>query len=122
VHERDRGLVADGAVWSDFVVVLTPSLQLRPGVVKRHEPMSVQALCPELAVKTLDEGVIGRFAGPREVQCDAVLVSPEIKIAGDELRALGDPNRFRVADLPADHLQCSDHILAPIAEAGIDRR
>src|SRR6516225_10232331 len=32
-------------------------------IVEAHEPMRVQAFHPELAVKRLDEGIVGGFAG-----------------------------------------------------------
>jgi hypothetical protein len=63
IVDRDRHVVSDRAVWPDLVVVSAPMLQLFSGVGKRQEPMSVQALCPELAVERLDETVVGRLAG-----------------------------------------------------------
>jgi hypothetical protein len=47
--------------------------------------MSVKALCPEFSVKGLDEGIICRLAGPREVKRDTLMISPQVKITGDEL-------------------------------------
>ena len=47
--------------------------------------MSVQALRPQLAVERLDEAVVGRLAGPREVQGDVVGIGPQVKITGDKL-------------------------------------
>jgi len=35
------------------------------------EPMSVQVFSPELAVQALDERLVGRLAGPAEVERDA---------------------------------------------------
>jgi len=118
VHERYRHLVADGAVRTDLVVVSTPMLRLPPGVVKRQEPTGVQTLRPELAVERLDERVVGRFAQPREVEHDIPLVGPQIEVARDELRALIDPDRLRIAMLAADPFERGDDILAAIAEAG----
>ncbi len=60
--------------------------------------MGVQALRPEAAVEGLDERVVGRLARPREVQHDVVLVSPQIEVAGDELRPLIDPDRLRIVN------------------------
>lgn len=68
VHQRDRRLVTDRAVRANLMVVSTPSLHFRPRVVKAHEPVSVQALCQELAVKRLDEAVVGRLARAGEVE------------------------------------------------------
>ena len=57
---------------SDCVVVLTPFLHLRPGVVKRQEPVCVEAFASELAIERLDERVVGWLAGPGEVQLDGM--------------------------------------------------
>src|SRR3546814_1340717 len=74
-------------MWPLFIVVSTPSLQLFRRIGKVQEPMGVQAFRPQPAVERLDERVVGRLAGAREVEDDAALISPEIEIAGDELRA-----------------------------------
>ena len=101
IHERYRRLVTDGAVRSNPVIVSTPFLHFLPGVVKAHEPVSVQTFGPELAVERLDEGVVGRLAGPGEVERHAFRVGPQVEIAGDELGALIDTDRARIAVLPA---------------------
>ncbi|GAD28176.1 hypothetical protein NBRC3257_3175 [Gluconobacter thailandicus NBRC 3257] len=41
--------------------------------------MRVQILCPELAVEGLDEAVVGRLAGPREVEYASFLIRPQIR-------------------------------------------
>lgn len=38
--------------------------------------MRVHAFAAQLAVERFDERVVRRLAGPREVECDAPLVSP----------------------------------------------
>src|SRR5258706_15291671 len=60
-----------------------------------------QAFGSELAVERFDEAVVRRLARPREVQHDIILVSPDIEIAGDELRSLVDADRLGIADIPA---------------------
>jgi len=55
-------------VWPELIIVSTPILHLCPRVVKAHEPVSVQALGAELAIKTLDVAVVSRLAWPREVE------------------------------------------------------
>jgi len=42
--------------------------------------MGVQTFRPELAVEGLDVGVIGRFARTGEVEEDALLINPQIKV------------------------------------------
>src|SRR5213078_1794293 len=64
-------LVADRAVRSHLVVVSTPSLAFSACLVEAEEPIGVQALSPKLAVQAFDECVVGRLAGPAEVESDA---------------------------------------------------
>ena len=59
--------------------------------------MAVQAFRPEPPIERLDEGVVRRFAWSREVECHAALVGPEVHVARDELAALIDPDRVRIA-------------------------
>src|ERR1700709_2422728 len=101
----------------DFVVVSTPILHFLPCVVKAQEPVRVQAFASELAVEGFDEAVVGRLARAREVQDAALLVCPDIEIAGDELRSLIDTDGLGIADGPADAPQGQHDILAAIAEA-----
>ena len=92
-----RRFVADGTVWSYLVVVSTPSLAFFPCLVEAHEPVGVQALGPELAVERLDEGVVGRFAWPAEVERDAFDVRPEIEFLADELRSVVHADGLRIS-------------------------
>ena len=69
--------------------------------------MCVQAFGPKLSVEAFDERVVGRLAGPGEVECDAFLVCPQIKVTGDELRTLINPNGFGIAMLAAHALRGS---------------
>src|SRR3546814_1403848 len=71
-------------MWPLFIVVSTPSLQLFRRIGKVQEPMGVQAFRPQPAVERLDERVVGRLAGAREVEDDAALISPEIEIRSEE--------------------------------------
>ncbi len=59
-HECDRRLVADGTTGLDRVVVLTPFLDFHAGVVKRQEPVCVEAFSAELAVERLDISGVSR--------------------------------------------------------------
>ena len=63
-----------------LIVVPAPVLHLLPSIFKAHEPLSVKALRTETTVECLDEHIIGGFAGPREVQCHAVGIGPQIEI------------------------------------------
>ena len=90
-----RRFVADRAMGPHLVVVSTPSLAFSPRVVEAHEPVGVQALGSELAVERLDEGVVGRLAGPGEVERDAASDTPTDRAPADELGALVDADRLR---------------------------
>src|ERR1700710_2397077 len=107
-------------MWPDLVVVSTPILHFLPCVVKAQEPVRVQTFAPELAVERFDEAVVGRLARPREVQHGTFLVSPDIEIAGNELRSLVDPDRLGIANGFADALQSQHDILSSIAKTWID--
>lgn len=71
--------------------------------------MSVQAFRPQLAVESLDEAVVRRFAGPGEVERDLLCIGPQIKVARDEFAAIVGPNRLWVTDRGADPFQRLNH-------------
>ena len=114
--------MADGPVRPILVVVSEPSLHLFGRVCKRQEPVRVQALASEAAVECLDEGIVGRLAGPGEVQRHPLRIGPQIEVTGDELRALVDPDRPWITHLGANPFQGCVHVLGPIAETRIDHR
>src|SRR3546814_19132626 len=95
-------LVSDGAMWPLFIVVSTPSLQLFRRIGKVQEPMGVQAFRPQPAVERLDERVVGRLAGAREVEDDAALISPKIEIAGAAHSDLPHQDSHGIAGLTAN--------------------
>jgi len=97
VLQRDRRLVADCPVRAILVVVSAPSLQLFARVRKGQEPVGVHALGANTAVEGFGEGVVGRLARSREVERDAPGIGPDVEIAGEELAALVDADRRRVA-------------------------
>lgn len=109
VLQQNRRSVADRAMGPFFVVVSAPSLHFLLGVRKGQEPVSVEAFGPEAAVEGLDERVVGRFAGPREVQRDTALLGPQIQITRHELAALIDAKYhwhlplYRQAQMLATH-------------------
>ena len=114
--QQDRGLVADGPVWPILVVVFDPSLHLFGRIRKGQEPVRVQALAAQASVERLYEGVVGRLPWPREVERDALGIGPQVEIAADELGALIDPDRLRIAQFRADPFQRGDQVLSPIAD------
>ena len=84
--------------------------------------MRIQALGAELAVERFDEGVVGRFARPGEVERDAALVRPQIQIARHKLGALVDADGCRESHLSPDSFQHLHHISAAEVEPRFDRR
>ena len=59
--------------------------------------MRIQTFVAVFAVERFDKRIVGRLAGPREVQGYAIRVGSEIEIAGNELATLVDPNGPRIA-------------------------
>jgi hypothetical protein len=105
-----------------LIVVQTPIFHFSAGIFKRHEPVGVQALCPELAVQALDESIIRRLAGPGEVERDPALIGPQVEIPGNELRALVDPDHPGQPDLAADTFEHIDNIGSPEGEPRLEGR
>jgi hypothetical protein len=48
VNQRYRRLIANSTVWSDFIIVLEPSVHFSACVVKAHAPMDMGLLWPLL--------------------------------------------------------------------------
>lgn len=84
---------------ADFVVVSPLILHLFGRIGKRQEAVGVQTLRPEATVECLDIGIVRRLSRPAEVECHALCIGPEVEIAGDEIEALVDADRLRIANL-----------------------
>lgn len=59
-----RCLVGQRLMRPTFIVINTPSFDLLAAIVKRENPVHVQALVPEAAVESLDVSIIRMFTGP----------------------------------------------------------
>ena len=70
---------AQRCVRSTLVIVLAPSFDLAPGVVKRKEPVGVQAFVPQTSVERFDERVVGWFPRPAEVERDLMEIGPLVE-------------------------------------------
>jgi hypothetical protein len=79
------GVVVEGAVGTDFVVVAPPGFNLCSCVRQVEEPVLVQAFVPELAVEAFDEGVLDGLAGSDELNPDLGMVGPLVEGAAGEL-------------------------------------
>ena len=102
-----------------LIVVSAPILQLLSGIGKRHEPMRVQTLRPELAIEGLNERVIRGFTRPGQVQRHPMGIGPQIEVAADELGALVNRNRLWIADLTAHPFQRLHDIFTAVVEPRI---
>src|SRR5262245_51925503 len=74
--------------------------------------MVVKALVAELAVETLDIGVLRRFARGDQLQVDAFAIGPAIHRAASELRSLIGTNGLRQSAKLCDAIQHARHVLA----------
>jgi hypothetical protein len=116
-----RHFVADRAVWSNLVVVSTPSLAFSLRRVEAQEPGGVQALGSNLAIERIDEGIVRRLARPTEVECHILHKGPEIELLADKFRSVVDPDRLRIARMRRCALECLDDITTAVAESHVDR-
>ena len=68
----------------EMVIVLPPMLFGRSSIFQAREPVEIQTVRSELAVKTVDECVLSGFAWLDEVQLRTRLLSPEEhRLAGE---------------------------------------
>jgi hypothetical protein len=68
-----------------------PEFQLLPCVVKAHEPVRVQTLRAEAAVKGFDIRIIRWLPRSGEVHRYIMRIGPEIQITRDEFTAIAYP-------------------------------
>lgn len=94
-----RAAVAQPAVGTLGIVMPAPGLDLLAGILQREEPAFVETFRPQAGVEGLDQRVVGRFAGPAEVQSYLVQIGPLIEGLGREFGAVIDGDRFRSASL-----------------------
>jgi hypothetical protein len=70
------------------VVVVTPRLDLAPGVEQIAEPTYVQTLFAQAAVEAFHVGVLDRLAGPDAHELNLLFQPPDQKRAAGKLRAI----------------------------------
>ena len=85
-----RCLPRDCRVGSLLVIEVPPRVDLAPSVVQRQKSMLIQALLPEPAVEAFNQGVVRRCAAAREVELDAVFISPSVHDFSRELTSIVD--------------------------------
>ena len=71
-----------------FVVISSPELYCLLRVAQITEPLSAQAFLAELAVETLDEGVLNRLPRPNELKRYPVNMGPKIESSSREFRSV----------------------------------
>jgi len=81
-------------MFSDFVVVVPPSLDDGPSIVDRGEPVLVEAFVAEPPVEALHVAVLVRLSRLNEVQSGSVLFGPDLESAARELRPVVADDRF----------------------------
>src|SRR6516225_9874063 len=104
-----RGTVLQAAVWSGFVVVLPPLLDLLACVGQTAEPVLVQTFIAEAAIETLHVAVFHRSSGLNRVPLQTLLVSPLVDSAADKLRSVVAADLTRQSALLLQFFQYSNH-------------
>ena len=97
---------------SPLIVVSPPGLNLLPGIIQRQEPVDVQTLVPEAAIKRLDEGIVHRLARTAEVQRYLVLICPLIHLLRNKLRTVINGYRSGSPIYDLDPVQYADYVLS----------
>ena len=111
-----------GSVRTALIVMPPPRLDLALRVRQRQEPVCVEAFVAQSAVEGLHECVVGRLAGPAEVDGDAVLVSPAVERLSDELWSIIDPDRLGRAAHERQPRHHRNDLLASNALVDFDRQ
>ncbi len=60
----------------NLIIVLAPFLHIFPGILQVKKLVLVQALFSEASVERIDQGIIGWFSLPTEIQSHSVQVCP----------------------------------------------
>src|SRR5207247_1890356 len=105
-----------------LVVVSTPSLAFSACLVEAEEPIGLQALSPKLAVQAFDECVVGRLAGPAEVESNAADEGPRAQPRPAALPPTVAPNGPWTADFLPNPFERADDIDATKILPHLDRR
>lgn len=95
------------------IVVLTPLLDDDGGFLQTVEDFAVEKLVAQFAIEDLDKTVVGRPAGPTEVEGDSIFVSPQAKVAGDEFRPVVDTYRRPFSSSSCVSRRTADNISPP---------
>jgi|SRR5579875_408306 len=105
-------------MWSIGVVVHPPRLDDFSSFGERREVVLVEAFVAELAVETLDEGILSRFSRDDMMQPNAAIDCPSQHGEARELRAVVQNDRLRIAANRGNCIEDANDALA--AERRID--
>ena len=101
------GDVAEGAVGSAVIVIMSPGFGDPPGFAEASETVLVQALIPEASVEALAGAVLHGLPRLDEVVPDPPLIAPLVEYPAGELRAVVRDNDLRPAPFMDDPVQPS---------------
>ena len=82
------GDVAEGAVGSAVIVIMSPGFGDPPGFREASEPVLIEALIPEASIEALAGAVLHRLSGLDKVVPDPPLIAPLVEDPTGELRAV----------------------------------
>lgn len=103
------GDVAEGAVGSAVIVIMSPGFGDPSGFWKASEPVLVEALIPEAPVEALAGAVLHRLPRLDEVVSDPPLIAPLVEDPAGELRAVVGDDDLRPAPFMDDPVQHPPH-------------
>lgn len=104
------------------IVLPSPRLHLRTGVLQTQTPVQIQALLAETPVEALDQCVIRRRRRLAETQRNLVEVRPQVSRSACELRAVIDPEAPRTPALDGQFLQDLDDLVPGEPSVDTDRQ
>lgn len=93
-----RRPIAQGAVWSDGIIIVSVFFKLFPGLLQGKEDLGIQQLIPKPSIERFNIAVLGWFAWTDEVQMDAMSICPGVQYLAGKLRPIinGDGLRQRL--------------------------
>ena len=112
------GDVAEGAVGSAVIVIMSPGFGDPPGFREASEPVLVEAFIPEPSVKALAGAVLHGLPRLDEVVPDPALVAPLVEDPAGELRPVVGDDDIWPTPLVDDTVQHPPH--PKTRQAGVD--
>lgn len=114
--------VAQRAVRATMIIELAPRLDQGPSFTQIPEPLPVQALIAQLAVKALYEAVMPRLARWNEGRADIAIAQPFHHPCRRELGPLVGANMLRLAMQPHQARERQDDIAGGQRRGDLNRQ